>query len=157
MIFSGLALGWCVAVARGVTAFFYWSLISESSAIVVGIFFQIRFGCRRYGKLQSFLSDAIAPEPFLREVPLTPSMSRSAVQRQTRIYQVRIPHRKGHSIHRVVLAGFDHLWWKPLHPRSATSRPKREGSQAVPWTTRIEQPAESSFVNVSLLLLRVLR
>jgi hypothetical protein len=126
-------------------------LVSESSSIVVVIFFQIRFGCRRYGKLQSFLSDAIAPKPFLREVPLTSSMSSSAVKRQTRIYQVRIPHRKGHSNQRVVLAGYDHLWPKPLHPRSATSWPKREGSQAVPSTTRIEQPAESSCDNVSLL------
>jgi hypothetical protein len=34
-------------------------------------FFGIRPGCRRYGKLRSFFSDAIAPYSFLRKVPLT--------------------------------------------------------------------------------------
>jgi hypothetical protein len=33
--------------------------------------FVIRLGCRRYGKLRSFFSDAIAPNTFLLEVPLT--------------------------------------------------------------------------------------
>ncbi len=65
----------------------------------------IRFGCRRSGKLQSFLSCAIAPNTFLRKVLLTFSVSSSARLRQMLIYLVRIPHRKGRSIQRVVLAG----------------------------------------------------
>jgi hypothetical protein len=48
---------------------------------------------------------AIAPNTFLREVPLTVSVSSSARLWQTLIYLVRIPRRKGHSIQRVVLAG----------------------------------------------------
>jgi retron-type reverse transcriptase len=56
-------------------------------------------------KLQSFFSMAIAPNTFLREVPLTLSVRGSAWSWQMLIYLVRIPHRKGHSIQRVVLAG----------------------------------------------------
>jgi len=40
----------------------------------------LRLGCRRYGKLQSFFSDAIAPNSFLRKVPLTIIVSSSARQ-----------------------------------------------------------------------------
>jgi hypothetical protein len=34
-------------------------------------FFGVRLGCRRYGKLRSFFSFAIAPNTFLRKTPLT--------------------------------------------------------------------------------------
>jgi hypothetical protein len=109
-------------------------------------FFGIRLGCRRCGKLQSFFSDAIAPNTFLREVPLTLAVSSSAVQRQTRIYLVRIPHRKGHSIQRDVLPGFDPCGRKPPHPRSDSSWPKREGSQVATGQLRSNNRAESWFV-----------
>ena len=69
-------------------------------------FSESRFGCRRCGKLQSFFANAIAPKTFLREVPLTTMASSSAGGRRGLIL-VRIPHRKGHSIQRVVLAGLD--------------------------------------------------
>jgi hypothetical protein len=92
-------------------------------------FLGIHRGCRRCGKLQSFFADAIAPNTFLREVPLTRAVSSSAVQRQMQIYLMRIPRRKGHSIQRVVQPGLDHFWRKPPHPRSPSSWPKREGSQ----------------------------
>jgi len=45
--------------------------------------FWIRLGCRRRGKLQSFFADAIAPETFLRVVPLTIAASSSAWHGQT--------------------------------------------------------------------------
>jgi hypothetical protein len=54
----------------------------------------IQFSCRRCGKLRSFLSSAIAPDTFLREVPLAVVVSSSAEALQTRIYLVRIPRRK---------------------------------------------------------------
>ena len=54
----------------------------------------IRLGRRRCGKLRSFLSIAIAPNTFLREVPLTVSVSSSAWLWQMLIYLVRIPRRK---------------------------------------------------------------
>ena len=44
------------------------------------------------------LFKAIAPNTFLRVVPLTIVVSSSAAWRQMRICLVRIPHRKGHSI-----------------------------------------------------------
>jgi len=40
-----------------------------------------------------------------------------------RIYLVRIPRRKGHSIQRDVLPGSDHFWLKLPHPRSDSSWP----------------------------------
>ncbi len=48
---------------------------------------------------------AIAPNTFLREVPLTVSVSDSAWLWQTLIYLVRIPLCLGHSIQGLVLAG----------------------------------------------------
>jgi hypothetical protein len=51
------------------------------------------------------LFTAIAPNTFLREVPLTLIVSSSASLWQTRIYLVRIPHRLGHSIQGNVLVG----------------------------------------------------
>src|SRR5271166_1823780 len=66
--------------------------------------FRIRLGCRRRGKLRSFFSEAIAPNTFLREVPFTLAREQLCrVSWQMRIYLVRIPHRKGHSIQSVVL------------------------------------------------------
>jgi hypothetical protein len=46
-----------------------------------------------------------------------------------RISLVRIPHRQGHSIHRVVRPGQHHGWRKLPYPRTHSSWPKREGSQ----------------------------
>jgi hypothetical protein len=43
--------------------------------------FGLRLGCRRYGKLPSFFSSAIAPNSFLRKVPLTITVSSSARSR----------------------------------------------------------------------------
>jgi hypothetical protein len=49
---------------------------------------------------------AIAPNTFLREVPLTVFVSSSAwLLWQMLIYLVRIPRRKGHSIQSIVLVG----------------------------------------------------
>src|SRR6266567_1206087 len=47
-----------------------------------------------------------------------------------RTYLVRIPRRKGHSIQRDVPPGLGHCWPRPTHPRSDSSWPQREGSQA---------------------------
>jgi hypothetical protein len=49
--------------------------------------------------------------------------------RQTRMYLVRIPRRKGHSILSNVLAGEESISTQMQHPWSASSWPKREGSQ----------------------------
>jgi len=50
-----------------------------------------RSGCRRGGKLRSFFSRAIAPNTFLREVPLTGPVGGSAGSWQMLIYLLRIP------------------------------------------------------------------
>jgi hypothetical protein len=54
--------------------------------------------------LQSFFSEAIAPNTFLREVPLTSIREQLCLvgSWQTRIYLVRIPRRRGHSIQSIV-------------------------------------------------------
>ena len=49
--------------------------------------------------------------------------------RQMQISLVRIPHRQGHSIHRVVRPGRHRVWRKLPHPRTHSSWPEREGSQ----------------------------
>ena len=49
--------------------------------------------------------------------------------RPMRISLVRIPHRQGHSIHRVVRPGRHRVWRKLPHPRTHSSWPEREGSQ----------------------------
>jgi hypothetical protein len=54
--------------------------------------FVIRQGRRSCGKLQSFFSVAIAPDPFLRKAPLALTASGSAALRQMLICLVRIPH-----------------------------------------------------------------
>src|SRR5215831_9174269 len=60
-----------------------------------------------------------------------------------RTYLVRIPHRKGHSIHSDVLAGFPHRWRKPPHPRTDSSWPPREGSQVAARQLRSNNRAEA--------------
>jgi hypothetical protein len=50
----------------------------NESCVVAVLASLIRLGCRRRGKLQSFFSKAIAPKTFLREVPLTITVSSSA-------------------------------------------------------------------------------
>jgi len=95
---NGFHLGYCVRVAFCVVAYF-----SDRCCFVWRWLLDvIRLGRRRSGKLRSFFSCAIAPNTFLREVPLTLSVRGSAWSWQTLIYLVRIPHRKGHSIQRVV-------------------------------------------------------
>ena len=73
-------------------------LLSPSWSLAGAFVWVIRLGHRRGGKLRSFLSSAIAPNTFLREVPLRVSVRGSARSWQTLIYLVRIPLRKGHSI-----------------------------------------------------------
>jgi len=60
------------------------------------------------GSCNRSFQKAIAPDTFLREVLLAITASSSACNRlrQMRIYLVRIPRRKGHSIQRVVQPGF---------------------------------------------------
>jgi len=53
-----------------------WSRSMPRSSRCLG--FGLRLGCRRYGKLRSFFADAIAPNSFLRKVPLTRTVSSSA-------------------------------------------------------------------------------
>ena len=69
-----------------------WRLVGRSSSFWLS---SLRDGT-------SFFSNAIAPDTFLRESPLTLIMSGSAVVWQTRIYLLRIPHRRVHSIQRLV-------------------------------------------------------
>ena len=71
-----------------------------------------------------------------------------------RIYLVRIPRRKGHSIQRVVLPGFSHCWRKLLHPRSHSSWPQREGSQVATGQLRSNNRAEASFLITPLCFVR---
>ena len=97
---------------------------------------RVQLSCRRCGKLRSFLSSAIAPDTFLREVPLAVVVSSSAWWLQTRIYLVRIPRRKGHSIHCDVRSA--RAVRESPHLRLHSSWPKREGSRSA-VTDRIEQ------------------
>ena len=78
---------------------FRCSLIFFCGALVLCL---IRLGHRRGGKLRSFFSCAIAPNTFLRELPLTLSVSSSAWSWQMLIYLVRIPRRRGHSNQSIV-------------------------------------------------------
>jgi hypothetical protein len=98
----------------------------------------------RCGKLQSFFSKAIAPNTFLREVPLTRAVSSSAMGRQTRTYLVRIPRRKDHSIQSIVRLAWRSLAGAP-HPRSDLELAPTGGISSC-MATRIEQPAESLLV-----------
>ena len=65
--------------------------------------------------------------------------------RQMRIYLVRIPHRKGHSIQSVVRPGLVISRQTP-HPRTDSSWPKREGSQVATRQLRSNNRAESYFL-----------
>ena len=94
---SGFHRGCCVRVSLCVIAFFCVRVRFRSS---VDTSDWVQLSCRRCGKLRSFLSSAIAPDTFLREVPLAVVVSSSAEALQTRTYLVRIPRRKGHSIQR---------------------------------------------------------
>jgi hypothetical protein len=60
-----------ITVAWGAT-------VAANAALLPLSLFGLRRSCRRYGKLQSFFSDAIAPNTFLRKVPLTITVSSSA-------------------------------------------------------------------------------
>src|SRR6516164_2627577 len=64
-----------------------------------------------------------------------------------RTYLVRIPHRKGHSIHRDVLAGFLHRWRKPPPPRTDSSWPPREGSRVAARQLRSNNRAEAGLLS----------
>ena len=108
-------------ISRSKCPFLFCSLVIRSAGF--------RLGRRRSGKLRSFFSGAIAPEPFLRESPLTLSVRGSALLWQTLIYLVRIPRRKGHSIQRDVWLACTISWRKSPHPRWHSSWPKREGSR----------------------------
>ena len=94
---SGFHQGCCVRVSLCVIAFF---CVRVRFRLSVDTSDWVQLSCRRCGKLRSFLSCAIAPDTFLREVPLAVVVSSSAEVLQTRIYLVRIPRRKGHSIQR---------------------------------------------------------
>ena len=93
--------------------------------------FCIRLGCRRHGKLRSFLSNAIAPKSFLRKVPLAFTASSSAVilgaadadgsGANSSPSGPLYPGRRAADASRFTL--------NSPHPRSPTSWPKREGSQ----------------------------
>jgi hypothetical protein len=93
------------------------------------LFFMIRLGCRRRGKLQSFFADAIAPETFLREVLLTvyrEELCLAWLDRRGFIWceflAVRAtPFRASCGLTPSFLA-------EVPHPRSSSSWPKREGS-----------------------------
>jgi hypothetical protein len=110
----------------------------------------IHLSCRRHGKLQSFFSKAIAPKTFLREVPLTIAVSSSAWLWQMRIYLVRIPRRKGHSIQRVVQPGLDHFG--PSAASTVTFELAQTGGISSCKATQIEQPGRILIAAVSLLL-----
>ena len=106
--------------------------------------FVVPLGCRRSGKLQSFFSDAIAPNTFLRKLPLTTNREQlcQAKHLADAIYLVRIPHRMGHSIHSNVRPGFHPCRRKAPHPRTDSSWPQREGSQVAPGQLRPNNRAE---------------
>jgi hypothetical protein len=108
-------------------------------------FFGIRLGCRRYGKLQSFFSDAIAPNTFLRKVPPTILVGSSARQRTRADADVSgansSPSGPLHPKRRA--AGVGHCWLMPPHPRSEPSWPKREGSRVARGQLRSNNRAEA--------------
>jgi hypothetical protein len=109
------------------------------------LWFDARLGCRRSGKLQSFFADAIAPNTFLRKVPLTMIVSSSARQRCQVDADVSgansSPSGPLHPKRRA--AGLGHGWPKPPHPRSEPSWPKREGSRVARWQPRSNNRAEA--------------
>ncbi len=121
--------------------------------LVNGYLMLIRLGCRRYGKLRSFFSSAIAPNTFLREVPLTGSVSSSA-----RFWQM------------LIYLSANSSPFGPLQPtrRADWLRPRLGSSHRIyglfrvgpsgrdlelHWATRIEQPP-TNLVLWRLLILR---
>ena len=83
------------------------------------------------------LKGAIAPESFLRKLPLTASVSSSAQSWQMQMYLSANSSRKGHSNHEFVQLTETGLCL--LHPMTTSSWPKQEGSQSA-VADRIEQP-----------------
>jgi hypothetical protein len=63
--------------------------------------------------------------------------------------------RKGHSIQRVVLPGFDHFWPKPAASTVTFELAQTGGISSCNKATQIEQPAESCFVCLLSVLLPV--
>ena len=72
---SGFHQGCCVRVSLCVIAFF---CVRVRLRLLVDTSDRVQLSCRRCGKLRSFLSSAIAPDTFLREVPLAVVVSSSA-------------------------------------------------------------------------------
>ena len=91
-----------------------------------------RLSSLRCGKLQSFFSDAIAPNTFLREVLPTGAVSSSAGASASADADLSSanssPSGPLHPMRRA--AGLGHCWPRPPHPGLLSSWPKREGSQA---------------------------
>ncbi len=106
---NGFPRGWLLGchgrVALGVVDCFLAMVNPVCSVPLLLFWHSSRLSSLRYGKLPSFFASAIAPNTFLREVPLTTTVSGSPCLRfwQMRVYLVRIPHRQGHSIQREVL------------------------------------------------------
>jgi hypothetical protein len=104
-----------------------------------------RLSSLRFGKLQSFLASAIAPNTFLRNVPPTITASGSAGSSIPAGADVSgansSPPGPLHPTRRA--ARPDHRWSKPPHPRSDSSWPQREGSQAAPRQLRSNNRAPS--------------
>src|ERR1700745_3178461 len=71
-----------------------------------------------------------------------------------RTYLVRIPHRKGPSIHRAVLPTPGQCGPGPPHPRSEPSWPQREGSQVARGQLRSNNRAEACFRMTPLCFVR---
>jgi hypothetical protein len=111
-------------------------------------FFGLRHGCRRYGKLRSFFADAIAPDSFLRKVPLTRLASSSARWRTEADADVSgansSPPGPLHPKRRA--AGLGPGWPKPPHPRSDSRWPQREGSHVAPRQPRPNNRDEAWFL-----------
>ena len=97
----------------------------------------------RCGKLQSFLSQAIAPNTFLREVPPTRAVGSSAGPWASADADLSSanssPPGPLHPTRRA--AGLGHGWPRPPHPGHISSWPKREGSQAARGQLRSDNRA----------------
>src|SRR5262249_43870487 len=105
----------------------------------------LRLGCRRYGKLQSFFSDAIAPHSFLRKVPLTVIVSSSARSRTRADADVSGANSSPQGpLHTQRRAG----WLPPSLTKAAASKDRLElaptgGISSCRKATPIEQPGRS--------------
>ena len=117
---------------------------------VGGHFCLVQLSCRRCGKLRSFLSSAIAPDTFLREVPLAVVVSSSAwCCRRVYIWCEFLAVRATPSKMLVRLTRVEH---ESPHLRLHSSWPKREGSRSA-VSDRIEQRwLNLGFGNVSLFV-----